>query len=186
MEIVTNEVSTKTKWSIDTSHSEIGFKVKHLMIANVRGRFTEFDASIYTTTENFSSVEIDCWINPASIDTNDKKRDEHVKSADFFDVENFKEINFTGDTYNRIDDDESYELWGELTIKGVAKKIKLIVEFGGMIQDPWGNLKAIFTITGKINRKDFGLNWNSDLKAGGILVSNEVWINCEVQLMKVK
>jgi len=95
----TTEVNTKTKWVIDPAHSEIGFKIKHLMFTNVRGRFKEFDASIYTTGEDFMSAEIDFWINPSSINTGDEKRDAHLRSADFFDVENFKEINFTGNTY---------------------------------------------------------------------------------------
>jgi polyisoprenoid-binding protein YceI len=180
----TTSINTKTKWNIDAAHSEIGFKVKHLMFANVRGSFKEFEASIYTTGEDFLTAEIDCWVNPASVDTGDEKRDGHLKSADFFDVENFKEINFTGNTYKEIDKQGNYELYGDLTIKGIRKQVKLAVEFGGVVKDPWGNSKAIFTINGKINRKDWGLNWNAALEAGGVLVSEEVWINCEVQLAK--
>jgi polyisoprenoid-binding protein YceI len=174
----------KTKWGIDPARSEIGFKVKHLMVANVGGIFKEFDASIYTTDENFMTAEVDFWLNPASVDTNDEKRDAHIKSADFFDVENFKEINFTADSYENVDNDGSYELFGDLTIKGIKKQIKLDVEYGGLIKDPWGNHKAIFKINGKINRKDWELNWNTALDAGGILVSEDVWISCEVQLVK--
>lgn len=175
---------TKTKWGIDAAHSEVGFKIKHLMVANVRGSFKEFDASIYTTGEDFMSAEIDFWLNPASVTTNDEKRDEHLKSADFFDVENFKEISFTANTYETVDNDGSYELWGDLTIKGITKKIKLDVEFGGVVKDPWGNDKAVFTINGKINRKDWGLVWNAVLETGGVLVSDEVSISCDVQLVK--
>lgn len=180
----TKDATTKTKWGIDPSHSEIGFKVKHLMIANVRGSFKEFDASIYTTGEDFLTAEIDFWINPASINTGDEKRDAHLKSADFFDVENFKELNFIAGSYENVDKDDSYELYGELTIKGISKKIKLDVEFGGVMKDPWGNHKAVFSINGKINRKDWGLNWNTALETGGVLVSEDVWINCEVELAK--
>lgn len=180
----TTEVTTKTKWGIDPVHSEISFKIKHLMITNVKGVFKEFDASIYTTGEDFMTAEIDFWMNPASVDTRDEKRDEHLKSADFFDVENFKEINFTANTIEEVDKDGSYELYGDLTIKGIKKRIKLDVEFGGVMKDPWGNQKAGFTINGKINRKDWGLNWNTALEAGGVLVSNEVRITCEVQLVK--
>src|SRR4051812_29800101 len=115
----------KQKWSIDAVHSEIGFKVKHLMITNVKGSFKEFDASIYTTAENFITSEIDFWVNPASIDTGDTRRDEHLKSADFFDVENHKQITFKGNTYEAADNDGSYELYGDLTIKGITKQIKL-------------------------------------------------------------
>jgi len=180
----TTAATTKTKWGIDLAHSEIGFKVKHLMIANVRGTFKEFDASIYTTGEDFMSAEIDFWLNPASVDTGDEKRDAHIKSADFFDAEHFKEINFTANSYEDVDHDGSYELYGDLTIKGIKKRIKLDVEFGGVVKDPWGNEKAVFTINGKINRKDWGLNWNAALEAGGVLVSEDVWISCEVQLAK--
>ena len=180
----TTEVTTKTKWGIDPVHSEIAFKVKHLMITNVKGVFKEFGASIYTTGEDFMTAEVDFWLNPASIDTGDEKRDAHLKSADFFDADNFKEINFTADSYKNVDNDGSYELYGDLTIKGIKKKIKLDVEFGGIMKDPWGNQKAIFNINGKINRKDWGLNWNAALETGGVLVSEEVWISGEVQLTK--
>jgi len=154
------------------------------MFANVRGTFKEFEASIYTTGEDFMTAEIDCWIDPASINTGDEKRDEHLKSADFFDVENFKEINFTGNTYTEVDKDGSYELYGDLTIKGIKKQVKFDVEFGGVVKDPWGNEKAIFNVNGKINRKDFGLTWNAALETGGVLVSEDVWISCEIQLAK--
>lgn len=180
----TKDVTTKTKWGIDPSHSEIGFKVKHLMIANVRGSFKEFEANIYTTGEDFMTAKIDFWLNPASINTGDDKRDAHLKSADFFDVENFKVINFTAGTYENVDKDGSYELYGELTIKGISRKIKLDVEFGGVMKDPWGNQKAAFSINGKINRKDWGLNWNAAMETGGVLVSEDVWISCEVELVK--
>ena len=180
----TTEVNTKTKWVIDPAHSEIGFKAKYLMFTNVRGSFKEFDASIYTTGEDFLSAEVDFWINPASIKTGDEKRDAHLRSADFFDVENFKEINFTGNTYERIDNESRYKLYGDLTIKGIKKQIKLDVEFGGVVKDPWGNPKAVFNINGKINRKDWELTWNAALETGGVLVSEDVWINCEVQLVK--
>lgn len=174
----------KIKWGIDPSHSEIAFKVKHLMITNVKGVFKEFDASIYTTGEDFKTSEIDFWMNPASVDTGDSKRDEHLKSADFFDVENFKQISFLGNSYEEVDKDGSYELYGDLTIKGIKKRIKLDVEFGGVMKDPWGNEKAGFTINGKINRKDWGLTWNAALEAGGVLVGDDVSISCEVELIK--
>ena len=174
----------KTKWGIDTAHSEIGFKIKHLMVANVRGSFREFDASIYTTGEDFMTAEVDFWVDPSSINTNDEKRDGHLTSADFFDVENFKEINFTGNTYTEVDKDGSYELYGDLTIKGIKKQVKFSVEFGGVVKDPWGNEKAIFTVNGKINRKDWGLTYNAALETGGLLLGEDVWINCELQLVK--
>ena len=176
---------TKTKWIIDPAHSEIGFKIRHLMITNVKGTFKEYEASIYTTNEDFMSAEVDFWLNPASVDTGDANRDAHVSGPDFFDSEVYKQIHFTSDfAVDKIDNDGSYEVWGDLTIKGVKKQIKLSVEFGGIMKDPWGNQKAGMTINGKINREDFGLNYNAALEAGGVLLSDEVRIVCEIQLVK--
>ncbi|WP_143306540.1 YceI family protein [Chitinophaga vietnamensis] len=180
----TQATTTKTKWVIDPMHSLVGFKIKHLMFTNVRGHFTEYEASIYTTGYDFLTAEIDCWLNPASISTNDEKRDLHLKSADFFDVEQFKEITFRGNTYEKIDKGNDHILYGDLTIKGITKQVKLYVEFNGIVKDPWGNEKAVFNIEGKINRKDWGLNWNAALEAGGMLVGEEVQIDIEVQLTK--
>ena len=176
---------TKTKWSIDPAHSEIGFKVRHLMITNVKVIFKEFDASIYTTGEDFMSAEVDFWLNPASIDTGDANRDAHLTGPDFFDVENFKQIHFTSDfAIDKVDNDGSYEVWGDLTIKGIKKQVKLSIEFGGVVKDPWGNHKAGMTVNAKINRTDWGLNWNAALETGGVLLSDEIRISCELQLVK--
>jgi polyisoprenoid-binding protein YceI len=180
-----NETITKVKWGIDPVHSEIGFKVKHLMITNVKGVFKEFDAVIYTTGEDFMSAEVDFWANASSVDTGDAKRDEHLKSPDFFDSENYKQITFIGNTIEKVDNDGSYELYGELVIKNIKRQIKLDVEFGGVMKDPWGNEKAGITLNGKINRKDWGLTWNTALEAGGVLVSESVSISCDVQLVKL-
>ncbi|MEO6490358.1 MAG: YceI family protein [Ferruginibacter sp.] len=176
--------TTKEKWVIDPAHSEIEFKLKHLMVTNVKGRFNEFEASIYTTGDDFMTAEADCTIKAASIDTGSEDRDKHLRSADFFDVENYPQIHFEANSVENVDNDGSYELWGNLTIKGVSRKIKLDVEFGGVMKDPWGNEKAGFTINGKFNRKDWGLTWNAALEAGGVLVSDEVRISCEMQLVR--
>ncbi|MEO7524553.1 MAG: YceI family protein [Ferruginibacter sp.] len=178
------EIATKEKWIIDLTHSEIAFKIKHLMISNVKGQFRQFEASIYTTGDDFMSAEIDCSIDVLSVDTNSPDRDKHLKSVDFFDAEQFPQISFTSNTVENVDKDGSYELWGNLTIKGISKKIKVDVEFGGVVKDPWGNEKAGFAINGKVNRKDWGLNWNAALETGGILVGEEVHISCEIQLMR--
>jgi polyisoprenoid-binding protein YceI len=178
----TNEVTSKTKWSIDQAHSEIAFKVRHLMIAHVKGTFKIFDASIYTDAKDFSTAEIDLWIDPSSITTGDEKRDEHLKSADFFDVQIHKQITFTSSTIGQPDQDGNHELWGELTIKGVTKNLKLNVQLGGIVKDPQGKEKAGFTVTGKINRSDWGLNWNTTIETGGLMVSDEVTISCEIEL----
>ncbi len=174
------------KWGIDKAHSEIGFKVKHLMISTVRGQFKEYDASIVTTGEDFTTAEVDIWVDPSSIDTGSPDRDKHIRTADFFDIDNHKQINFKGNTYIPVDHDGSYQLHGDLTINGITKRVILDAEFGGIMKDPWGNQKAIITVNGKINRKDWNLVWNVALEAGGVLVSDEVGISCEVQLFKAQ
>lgn len=178
--------SAKEKWVIDLTHSEIGFKIKHLMITNVKGSFRRFDASIYTTGDDFRTAEADCWIEVNSIDTGNSDRDRHVKSADFFDAENHPQISFQLTEIDPVDQDGSYEIWGNLNIRGVSKRMKLSAEFGGIMKDPWGAEKAGFAIHGNISRKDFGLNWNAPLESGGFLVSDIVYIIGELQLIRSK
>jgi len=178
------ETQAKTKWAIDPAHTEISFKVKHLMISNVKGVFREFDADIFTEGNDFTTSEINFRMNPASIDTGTPDRDGHLKSADFFDVENHKEIQFKSTSLEKTGDENIFSLNGNLTIKGITKPVKLEVEFGGLMKDPWGNEKAGLTLTGKINRKDWGLTWNAALEAGGMLVGEEIKINCEIELLK--
>ena len=181
----TSEVATKTKWSIDRDHSEIGFNVKHLMIAHVKGGFKKFDASIYTNEKDFTTAEIDLWIDSSSITTNNEKRDEHLKSPDFFDVTKHKQITFISSTIGEPDHEGNHELWGELTMIGVTKIIKLNLQFGGIVHDPWGNEKAGFTVTGKISRNDWGLVWNTPMETAGLMVSEEVTILCEIELINI-
>jgi polyisoprenoid-binding protein YceI len=173
----------KTKWTIDPSHSKIGFKVKHLMISNVMGNFRDFEGQVTTNGNDLSTANISFSLNSASVDTEMADRDTHLKSADFFDVGNYPKITFIGSGLKDLGDD-MYELTGDLVIKGVTKKVVLPVEFGGLMTDPWGNVKAGFSIGGKINRKEWGLNWNAALEAGGVLLSDEVKIICDVQLVK--
>jgi len=173
----------KTKWAIDPSHSKIGFKVKHLMISNVLGNFKTFEGLVTTTGNDFSTAEISFSLNSTSIDTEIADRDTHLKSADFFDVENHPKITFEGKGLKDLGDD-LYDLTGNLTIKGITHPITLAVEYGGIMNDPWGNVKAGFSITGKIKRKDWGLNWNAALEAGGVLVGEEVKLNCDIELVK--
>jgi len=182
----TAEVTNKTKWTIDPSHSEISSKVKHLMISNIKGVFREFTANIYSTNNNLMTSDIDIVMNVSSIDTGDKKRDEHLKSADFFHAKKFMQIVFSGSSFEKTDKDKEgkYILHGILTIKGITKKITLDAEFGGMIRDPWGNDRSGFSLKGTLNRKDWGLNWNTILDTGGLLIGEDVNINCEVELIK--
>ena len=172
-----------TKWVLDPAHSEILFKVKHMMIANVRGEFRKFNAEANTDGLNLIGSSVKADIDASSIFTNANDRDTHLKSADFFDVENHKELTFIGTSYTKTDDNK-YTLKGNLTIKGVTKEVAFDVEFGGINKDPWGNEKAGFSLNGTINRKDWGLNWNAALEAGGVLVGEDVKISAEVQLVK--
>jgi polyisoprenoid-binding protein YceI len=174
----------ETKWAIDPTHTKVNFKVKHLMISNVSGYFNEFDGNVTTEGDDFASAKISFSLNASSIDTQMPDRDAHLKSPDFFDAEKFPKIDFTGTGMKDLGDD-MYELTGDLTIKDVTKPVTLTVEFGGIMADPWGNVKAGFSINGKINRKDFGLNWNAALEAGGVLVGEEVKISGEIELAKV-
>ena len=173
----------KTKWAIDPSHSKIGFKVKHLMISNVLGNFREFEGHVTTDGDDFSTAAISISLNSASIDTEMTDRDTHLKSADFFDAGNYPKITFDGSGLKDLGND-IYELTGSLVIKGVKKPVVLSVEYGGLMTDPWGNVKAGFSITGKMNRKEWGLNWNAILEAGGVLVGEELKIIGDVELVK--
>ncbi len=175
--------AVETKWALDPSHSEIAFKVKHMMIANVKGLFKEFEINVTSNGVDFSDARIDFQMKAASIETGDANRDGHLKSADFFDVENFPLITFKSNSLVNIND-EIYVLDGDLTIRGVTKPVKLDVDFGGVLNDPWGNTKAGFTLNGKISRKEFGLVWNAALESGGVLVGDDVKITCEVELAK--
>ena len=165
---------------IDTSHSRIQFKVKHLMISNVLGSFKEFEGKASMIENDFSSTKVTFSINSASIDTDAPDRDAHLKSPDFFDVEKYPKILFEGLGMTKKDE-ENFELKGNLTIKDISKPIILSVEFGGFMTDPWGNKKAGFSVTGEINRKDWGMEWNAALEAGGVLVGEKVKILCDVE-----
>lgn len=180
-----NEGSQRTEWSIDQAHSELTFRVRHLMIAHLSGSFKVFEASIMTYGKDFETADIDLWIEADSLHSGDENRDHHLKSADFFDVAHHRQLTFTSSTIGEPDADGNRDLWGELTIKGITKNIKLSVHFGGVTKDLFGLEKAGFSITGAINRHDFGLIWNQVLETGGIMVSEEVKIVCEVQLTNV-
>ena len=171
------------KWSIDPMHSEILFKVKHLMITTVTGYFRTFTVKAETTTNDFDSPEnISFTAEVESIDTNNAQRDAHLKSADFFAADTYPQIHFKGRNYTANVDEAT--LQGDLTIRGVTKPVTLQVEYGGMVTDPYGQTKAGFTINGKISRKDFGLTWNAVTEAGSVVVSDEIKIHAEVQLVK--
>lgn len=172
----------KTKWSIDHAHSEIAFKVRHLMIAHVKGIFSTYNAHIYTSNNDFTTAKIDLWIDVDSINTGDKKRDVHLKSDEFFDIKNHKQIQFVSSSIKKTDVKDNYELRGMLSIKGFPQEVVLNVEFGGIAIDPWGNEKAGFLVTGTINKIAWGLGWNKPLTSGGFMLSEDVIISCEMEL----
>lgn len=173
----------KTKWNLDPTHSEIGFKVKHMMITNVSGSFGAFNVTAQTEGDDFSTADITFTADINTISTSNADRDTHLKSGDFFDAEKHPELKFVSTRMERKND-EDYVLHGDLTIKGITKPVQLDVEFGGIGKDPWGNEKAGFSLTGKIKRTDWNLNWNAALETGGVLVSEEVKLTAEVQLVK--
>jgi polyisoprenoid-binding protein YceI len=171
------------KWVADPTHSEISFKVKHMMMTNVTGTFGQFSVNAETEAEDFSSAKVSFAAQIASINTGNEQRDGHLKSADFFDAEKNPELKFVSTSMTKKDD-ENYVLNGDLTIGEVTNSVSLDVEFGGINKDPWGNQKAGFSINGKINRKEFGLTWNAALETGGVLVSEDVKLAAEIQLVK--
>jgi polyisoprenoid-binding protein YceI len=172
-----------TNWTLDPSHSEIGFKVRHMMISNVSGAFTRFAATLETEGEDFTTSKVSFTAETGSVFTGSDQRDGHIKSPDFFDSENFPLMTFTGTKIEKVSATE-FVLHGDLSIRGKSKPVKFDVECSGIQKDPWGNRRAGFTITGKIKRSDWNLVWNVGLEAGGVLVSEEVRIQAEVQFTK--
>jgi polyisoprenoid-binding protein YceI len=170
-----------TKWIIDPTHSEVAFKVKHLVISTVTGYFRKFEGNAESTSEDFSGATVAFSLAVESIDTNQSDRDQHLKSADFFDTANFPSISFAGKLVNQVGD---YQLVGDLTLKGITKEVALEVTYGGTVGDPYGQTKAGFEIEGKINRKDFGLTWSAITEAGSVVVSDQVRLQFSVQLVK--
>jgi polyisoprenoid-binding protein YceI len=170
-------------WKIDPAHSEIQFKVKHLMITTVTGYFRKFDCEVISETEDFNSTtSIKFTADIDSIETNNEQRDTHLKSEDFFNAEKYDQVIFVGTRYDALND--SATLYGNLTIRGITKPVKLDVEFGGTVVDPYGQKKAGFTINGRISRKEFELKWNAVTEAGSVVVSDEVKVHAEVQMVK--
>jgi polyisoprenoid-binding protein YceI len=172
-----------TKWSIDPTHSNLGFKIKHLMISNVSGSFKNFQAEVATSGEDFSTAQINLTAAMESITTNNEQRDAHLRNADFFEVEKFPELGFKSTKIAKTGSD-TFDLFGELTLKGISKPVKLQVEFNGPVKDPWGNERAGFVISGKINRSDWGINFNGVLESGGVILGEEVKIHSEIEIVK--
>ena len=169
-----------TKWALDPSHSEVQFKVKHLMITNVTGQFNVVEAAIDAASDNFEDAKVSFSADVASVNTGSEQRDQHLQSAEFFNAEQFPNLKFESESYNAAEG----KITGNLTIRDVTKPATFDVEFSGTNKDPWGNEKAGFSLSGKINRNDYGLNWNAALETGGVLVSEDVKIAAEVQFVK--
>ena len=173
-----------TNWILDPSHSEVEFKIKHMMISNVSGQFRKFECTVQTEGEDFMTAKVAFSADVDSITTGSDQRDGHLKSPDFFDAAKFPAIKFVNTKYENVDNDGSYEVYGDLTINGVTKNVKLDAEFGGVIKDPWGNTRAGITISGKINRKEFGLAWHGVTETGSLIVSDEVRIHVGMEFVK--
>ncbi len=177
------ETATKTLWKIDPTHSEIEFKVKHLVISTVTGKFTEFDATLETEDGTFEGADVKFNAEIASILTGVEDRDNHLKSADFFDAENFPKLTFDSTSFEKTGE-STYKLTGHLTIKDTTKEVTLNVEHGGTVEDPYGQTKAGFEISGEINRKEFGLTWSAVTEAGSVVVGDTVKLIMNVQVVQ--
>ncbi|ANU26469.1 YceI family protein [Planococcus versutus] len=167
------------KWTVDTAHSEIGFSVKHMMISKVKGSFTSYEATIEANEEDLQGALIDFKIDVDSINTKNKDRDAHLRSADFFDAEQFPHITFKANEI--IKKADKYEMTGDLTMKGVTRPATFEVEYNGKATDPWGSEVVAFDVEGKVNRKDFGLTWNQALETGGVMVGEDIKITLAIE-----
>jgi len=173
---------TTSKWVLDNAHSEISFKVKHLVVTTLTGKFDAFEGSVESPSDDFNGATIQFSADINSINTGNADRDGHLKSDDFFNAGSFPKLTFKSTSFTK--NGEQYKLTGDLTIRDVTKTIELDVEFGGSAVDPWGNTKAGFELNGKIKRKEFGLKWDALTEAGGAVVSDEVKLHLNVQLVK--
>ncbi|MEX1030125.1 MAG: YceI family protein [Paenibacillaceae bacterium] len=173
----------QTKWAVDVSHSSIDFSIRHMMIAKVKGTFHTFEAEIEANPADLTTAKIKFSIDVASVDTRNTDRDNHLRSADFFDVENMPKMTFEAKQITRSDSNE-YDVVGDLTLHGVTRSEKFAVIFEGSGTDPWGNEKVGFSATGALNRSDYGLTYNAALETGGILIGDEVKITIEIEAAK--
>ena len=170
-------------WSFDKAHSNIGFNVEHLVISEVNGNFGAFDGKVQSSSEDFGGSNIEFTVDVASVSTDNDKRDNHLKSDDFFNAEKYPQIKFSNGTLEHVEG-KQYKLKGDLTIRDVTKPVELNVKHGGTIKDPYGNTKAGFKITGMINRFDYNMKFNAAMEAGGLVVGEDVEIVCNVELKK--
>lgn len=177
------QTATKTIWTIDPSHSEVQFKVKHLMVSTVTGMFTKYDGKVETVGDNFENAHVSFQADVDSITTGMEQRDGHLKSGDFFDAANHPQITFESTEMTQTGDD-TYSVKGNLTMRGVTKPVTLKAEYGGQMVDFYGQTKAGFEISGVVKRKEFGLSWDAVTEAGGIVVSDDVRLVLNIQVTK--
>jgi polyisoprenoid-binding protein YceI len=170
-------------WKIDASHSEVGFKVKHLMITNVSGNFTQFEGTVHTESDDFHDASISFEADVNSVNTNNPQRDEHLRQADFFDGGKYPSIRFVSRQVKKISD-EDYKLIGDLTIRDQTHPIELSVSYAGSVKDAWGQTKAGFELSGRLHRSDYGLRWSATTEAGGLVLGDEVKLLMSIQLVK--
>ncbi len=173
----------QTNWSLDKSHSKIGFSVTHLVIAEVEGQFNNFDVKVVSKNDNFEDAQIDFSADVNSINTDNEKRDQHLKSDDFFNAEKFPKMTFVGKSFKKVNE-KNYKLVGDLTIRDITKSVTLDVKYNGTVKDPWGNTKAGFKVTSEINRFDYGLKWNAALETGSLVASEDVTLLINLELNK--
>jgi polyisoprenoid-binding protein YceI len=171
-------------WKIDTSHTTLGFGVKHMMVTTVRGKFTKFDGEITVDPSSLLNSKVEGWVDLASVDTGDANRDNHLRSGDFFDAEKHPKMTFVSKRIEKVGGKE-YKVIGDLTIRGVTREFTFDVTSEGQFKNPWGSEVWGLTAKGVLNRKEFGLNWNVALETGGWLVGDQVKINVEMELVKV-
>lgn len=174
-----------TTWTLDKSHSGVKFSVDHLVISEVEGNFKVFSGSVVSPSPDFTNAKVEFTVDVNSINTDDEKRDGHLKSDDFFNAEKYPQMKFTSTSFKKVKDN-AYVLEGDLTIRDVTKKVKFAVMYGGTVKDPWGNIKAGFKASAKINRKDFGLKWGALTETGGAVVGDEVRMLVNVEFAQAK
>ena len=172
-----------TKWALDPAHSEVQFKVRHMMIANVTGKFHKFDANVETEGDDLTTAKVSFTADIDSVNTGNEQRDAHLKGDDFFDAANHPQIKFEGTGLEKISD-EHYKLNGNLSIRSTTQPVSFDVEYGGMQKDPWGNTRVGFPVDGKLSRKEYGLLWNAMTEAGGVVAGDEVKLHAEAQFIK--
>lgn len=183
---IASQTEAQVNWKIDNSHSKVGFTVTHMMISEVEGNFKMYGGEVTSKSDkDFSNATITFTADVNSINTDNEQRDNHLKSAEFFDASKYPTLSFKSETMKPTKNANEYELTGNLTIKGVTKKVTLkAIGSGTLIKDPWGHYRYAFKVSGKIKRSDFGLTWNAALETGGVVVSDDVEINCKVELVK--